>query len=266
VLGSRRILVAIDTFEEAQHLGGEVEWLLLEFLRGLAAALPGLRTVVAGRALPEDVIRFHQASTLLIALDVLDRDAAHTLLRHNGVPDLSVSDADDVIAVVSSNPMCLKLAARLLRDEGVDRLHGARSEFLAHLKAEKIQALLYGRILRHLHSDTARAVAFPGLVVRRITPGIIAEVLAGPCDLDLRTTTAEQIFADLATEVALVHREPDGGLRHRADVRRAMLEDLTDQVADDVVTAIDEGAVAYYAARDDAVSRAEEIYHRLRLR
>jgi hypothetical protein len=265
-LGDRRMLVVIDTFEEAQYLGGEVVWLLLSFLSELLETLPGLRIVIGGRALPDEYHQLFPATWDPIDLGVLDQASARELLSTAAPAGLGVDELDDVIAVVSRNPMCLRLAARLLRDEGVDRLRETRSDFLTHLRSEKIQALLYGRILRHLHSDTARAVAFPGLVVRRITPGVIREVLAGPCRLDLAGTNAEQVFGELAAEVALVRMEPDGSLRHRTDVRRSMLEDLTDQVPAEKVTAIDEAAVAFYASRDDPVSRAEEIYHRLRLR
>ncbi|MDI6102658.1 hypothetical protein QLQ12_28970 [Actinoplanes sp. NEAU-A12] len=268
VLGDHRLLVVVDTFEEAQYLGDEVVSLLLLFLEELTSALPGLRIVIGGRTLPE-----HYPSASApdpINLGVLAPEPARALLAESlaseGLPALSSTELDDVIAVVSRNPMCLKLAARLLRDEGVDRLRDARSDFLTHLRAEKIQALLYGRILRHLHSDAARAVAFPGLVVRRITPAVIREVLAGPCRLDLDRGGAERLFGELAAEVALVERDDDGSLRHRPDVRRSMLEDLTDQVPADVVEAIDRGAVGFYAGHDDPVSRAEEIYHRLRLR
>jgi hypothetical protein len=265
-LGGRRMLVVIDTFEEAQYLGGEVVQLLLNFLREIAENLPGLRIVIGGRILPEEHSHVFRDAPPPIDLGGLDQESARELLRHAGPPGVSVRDLDDVIAVVSRNPMCLKLAARLLRDEGVAGLRETRSDFLSHLRAEKIQALLYGRILRHLHSDTARAVAFPGLVVRRITPDVIRQVLAGPCVLDLGTATADQVFAELSAEVALLGQDDDGSLRHRADVRRSMLEDLTDQVPSEVVADIDERAVAYYATRDDPVSRAEEIYHRLRLR
>ncbi|WP_433795955.1 ATP-binding protein [Actinoplanes sp. CA-252034] len=265
-LGDRHMLVVVDTFEEAQYLGGDVVWLLLDFLRELLDILGGLRIVVAGRALPRELSQVFPGRRGEVDLGVLDQESARDLLRRPELPGLSVADLDDVIAVVSRNPMCLKLAVRLLRDEGVERLRESRSDFLTHLRAEKIQALLYGRILRHLHSDTARAVAFPGLVVRRITPGVVRDVLAGPCGLDLRETTAEQVVRELGAEVALVGQDADGSLRHRADVRRSMLQDLTDQVREEVVTEIDQGAVAYYATRDDPVSRAEEIYHRLRLR
>ena len=92
------------------------------------------------------------------------------------------------------------------------------------MKAEKIQALLYGRIFRHVHADDVRAVAYPGLVVRRITPDVIRDVLAEPCRLELTPERSEYaIFDDLRKEAALVEVDFDGSLRHRVDVRRVML-------------------------------------------
>ena len=287
------LLVVIDTFEEAQFLGYEVVWSLTRFLLRLAGALPNVRLLLSGRALPPEFLLLafprlsrepgpdDQDSKLLeqlpmpvrpINLGVLDEPTARDLLRHltlqAGLPALPDAALNNVIAVVSPNPMCLRLAARLLADGGADQLLQSRSEFLTRLRAEKIQALLYGRILGNLHADDVRAVAVPGLVVRRITPDVIREVLAEPCGLKLTPERDEGvIFRELRDEAALLQVDPeDGSLRHRADVRRAMLEDLTDQVAADVVEQIDRAAVTFYEKGFDYISRAEEIYHRLRLR
>jgi hypothetical protein len=288
------VLVVVDTFEEAQFLGSDVVWPLVEFLLDLARSLPNLRLVVSGRALPgeyvseafpglvpmpgtqteDDAVALSRIPMPYrpINLGVLDEQAARELLQRSaaqaGLPALGEDDLQDVIRVVSRNPMCLKLAVRLLHDEGTDSLRASRSEFLTRLKAEKIQALLYGRILRHLHGDDVRAVAHPGLIVRRITPEVIREVLAEPCGLNLASKRNEHtIFAALSNEAALVQVDvEDGSLRHRVDVRRAMLEDLTDHVPRDVIERIDRNAVEYYQDRPDPISRAEEIYHRLRLR
>jgi DNA-binding transcriptional ArsR family regulator len=96
-----------------------------------------------------------------INLAVLDQLSARELLRQSleshHLKELGDDELDDVIRIVGPNPMCLRLAGRLLREEGVAKLRESRSEVLARLKAEKIQALLYGRILRHLHE--AEAVA-----------------------------------------------------------------------------------------------------------
>ena len=287
-------LLVVDTFEEAQFLGSDVVYPLVQFLVEFAQSSPKMRVILSGRALPEEFLSIAFPGVHLppveaapdepspldaiplpfrpMNLGVLDEDSARMLLRRSvkaaDLPPLRRADLDDVIGIVSRNPMCLRLAARLLKDEGVEKLRTARSEFLTRLRAEKIQALLYGRILRRIGDDDVRKVAYPGLIVRRITPEVIRDVLAAPCDLDLGGNHNEfTIFEALAREAALVDYDPvDGSLHHRVDVRRAMLEDLKDQVDEDVIHAIDTAAVRFYSDQPGPVSRAEEIYHRLRLR
>jgi len=284
-----RIVFLIDTFEEAQFLGPDVVWQVIEFLFTLAQSDASFRIVISGRALPEefiskgfpglagkwpsdeDAIKLVPLPERPIDLGVLEEGPARELLQgaiqFAGLPPLGPVDLDAVIDIVGRNPMCLNLAARLLRDEGVEKLREARSAFLVKLKAEKIQALLYGRILHHVHGKDVRKVAYPGLIVRRIAPDVIREVLAKPCGLELNAQRNEDhIFADLAKEAALVERDPtDGSLSHRVDVRRAMLADLTDYVEPEVVQQIDRAAVAFYKPLPGSVARGEEIYHRLRL-
>ena len=290
MLGRRRLVVIVDTLEEAQFLGPDVMHSLLDFLFELAYALPNTRVILSGRALPPEYVE--RVTRREARLDVfppehpdvlaripdplqpvnvgeLDDESARALLqralRAAGSAPLNGDELTDVICLVSCNPMCLRLAARLLRDEGVARLRSDQAEIFSRLRAEKIQALLYGRILRHVHGDTVK-VARPGLVVRRITPQVIRQVLAGPCKLDLTAGGEHRIFEELRREAALVEVDPtDGSLRHRPDVRRTMLLDMVDTVGQDVVAAIDEAAVAYYENETGAAARAEEIYHRLRL-
>jgi cellulose synthase operon protein C len=266
VPGDVTSIVVVDTFEEAQFLGPDVIWPLVEFLHRLPRAAPMVRVVVSGRTLPEP------PPAEPVDLGVLDFDSARELLATSielaGLPKLTPQELDDVIGVVTSNPMCLKLAVRLLRDEGVEKLRSTRSEVLARLKAEKVQALLYGRVLHHIHTEDVRQIAYPGLIVRRITADVIRDVLAGPCKIELTPERNEYaILWDLQREAALVEVDPeDGSLRHRTDVRRAMLEDLEDHVEPEIVAAIDDAAVAFYARQDGPIARAEEIYHRLRRR
>jgi hypothetical protein len=289
---NQEVVLFLDTFEEAQFLGPDVVWNLLNFLFELKTSLKTIRIILSGRVLPLEFTskafpntREEAESKLVfeevplediplperpINLGVLDEDAARELL-HNSVLSagfaLEENQLNDVIGIVGRNPMCLKLAARLLCDEGVEKLREARDEVLVKLKAEKIQALLYGRILHHVHDDDVRKVAYPGLIVRRLKPEIIRDVLAEPCGLELKDEHSEQaIFWNLAKEAALVEYDPkDGSLRHRVDVRRAMLEDLTDHVEPEVAEQINRNAVTFYKKQSGAVARAEEIYHRLRL-
>ncbi len=292
-LHGRKALLILDTMEEAEFMGSDVMWPLIKFLLALNRSLNELRVILSGRTLPveylEQAFRNFQWTAptvdkdpaLLLAIplpnrplnltDLTDEPARQLLkssLAETKVKDLSDSEIDDVIALVSRNPMCLKLAARLLEEEGIEKWRSERSEVFAKLKAEKIQALLYGRILRHLHDDEARKVAYPGLIARRIDAEVIREVLAGPCKLNLRPDHNEyHIFNALSREKALMFIDPvDNSLRHRADVRRSMLDDLSDHIDKDVIDEIDSKAVEFYSAKDGAVNRAEEIYHRLRLK
>jgi hypothetical protein len=289
----RTVLIVVDTFEEVQFLGPDVTESFLEFAFQLQGLAPIVRIVLSGRTLPiEYVARVfpqvlqHVGGSLddpmplvlipepqrPVTLDVLDEQSARRLLRScvtaTGMTAPSERDLDDIIRVVSRNPMCLKLAARLLREEGVAALREDRTALLTKLRAEKIQALLYGRILYHLHGEDVRKVAYPGLVVRRVNPAVLEKVLAGPCGLTFTPLrTPSMIVGDLAREAALVEVDPaDGSLRHRPDVRRTMLEDLTDYIDASLVERIDTSAVAYYETQDGPIARAEEIYHRLRLR
>lgn len=287
-------VLIVDTIEEAQFLGSEVVWSLMRFLFDFVARMPVMRIVLVGRVLPDEYIALAKggpAPTFInvddwmrgerrperpINLEVLDDASARELLARElqllHVLPLTDNELTEVIGIVTSNPMCLKLGARVLRDEGVETLRADRAKFFAKLKAEKIQGLLYGRILRHLHGkggsgdEDVRHVAYPGLVVRRLTPDVIRDVLAGPCKLTLTPAHDEYtIFNALSREAALMEHDPqDNSLRHRADVRRVMLQDLTDYVDTTVVDQINLNAVEHYRGKTDAVSRAEEIYHRMR--
>ena len=290
----RRPVIVVDTFEEAQWFGESVVGKLLDLLFILNKN-PEFDVIVSGRVLPDQYLQraFNELVTtpavdmeLLnkeledlgiphpwhpLNVNVLEKSAARKLLARSAaqekLPTLTDVEKDDIIHLVTSNPMCLKLAVRLLRNEGIEKFRETRIQFLARLRMEKIQGLLYGRILNHIKEQDVRQVAYPGLVVRRITPAVIREVLAGPCKLTLTVKRDENaIFDDMRKEVALmIYNEKDESLRHRPDVRRAMLLDLTDHVMKEIISEIDRAAVKYYKDFDDGASRAEEIYHRLRL-
>lgn len=289
-LNDRILLFVVDTMEEAQFLGSEVMTSLMDFLMELDSSIPSMRLILSGRVLaPEFIERAFPSVSLPIPagpdiaqwllqipgrerpvnMTVLEIAPARQLLRESlaqeGLPALTEPEEDETIGIVSRNPMCLKLAARLLRDEGVEKLRVGSSEFLSKLRAEKLQALLYGRILGHIHDDVVRKLAYPGLIVRRLDADVIREVLAKPCGLDLLRRNEYEILHDLSREASLVERDPeDSSLRHRADVRRVMLEDLLEHVEKATVAAIDDAAIDFYRQRTGTIARAEEIYHRLR--
>jgi tetratricopeptide (TPR) repeat protein len=267
LLGKRPLLFVLDTFEEVQFLGEEVASIAYSFLSGLQKQLPQLRIVLSGRMLPRGL----NVAALPLA-ELKTPDAARLLAQHirqegGKMPEPSVIDT--ALRRIGGNPMCLRLAGRLIAREGPQALREptAREGLFRRLETETIQARLYGRLLSHIHDPRIRKLAFPGLIVRRVTPELIVDVLAEPCGLPpTNLIEAAELVAEMSKEIEVVEAEPvDGGLRHRPEIRKLMLKGLDDSVPDATVRTINEKAVAFWSRRNGAFARAEELYHRLRL-
>ena len=128
-----------------------------------------------------------------------------------------------------------------------------------------LEGELYRRLLGHIDDEEVRAIAYPGLTLRRITPHIIQHVLARPCDVRVDDSVrARELFDGLASEAMLVDRDDDDVLLHRSDIRPLMLERLArDNDVD--VKKIHRAAIGYYEKRPGSDDRVEELYHRLML-
>ncbi|WP_242929094.1 ATP-binding protein [Pontibacter vulgaris] len=260
------VLFVVDTFEEAQFLGNEVVeelWSLFVTIQELA---PNLRIIISGRAL----VRNFPVQKLL--LKEFDRREARQFLEvclSKSEKEIIINKkiVEEILDVVGYNPLSLRLAVKVFQEQGVEKLRsvGSRGWLISRVNDEVIQARLYGRILAHIHDPEVKKLAFPGLVVRRITPSVIINVLAKPCNLKLNSYyEAELLMQSLSKEVSLVEVDPlDSSLRHRQDVRRIMINDLKNEISSDVLKSIHDLAVEYYADLHDEFSRAEEIYHRL---
>lgn len=276
----RRALITVDTFEEAQVLGPEVTAHLVHLFALLSRNHSGVRVVFSGRVRGDEAGRppgqNWMGEQLLpgapsIPLRGLDKRNAVRLLAGLLGDDGPVpprKQLEEVIAAVGRNPMCVKLAGRIIRLKGVETLIGdeTRGELLKHLRDAKIQAFLFGRILDHFQTERIKPLAYPGLIVRRVTPEIIREVLAGPCGIDLEgDSEVEALYQDLARERTMVEYDGVGGLRYRPELRRELLGDVLKKVSRDIAVAIDRAAIRFYEQDDSREGRAEEIYHRLRL-
>jgi hypothetical protein len=203
-----------------------------------------------------------------VELADLDMEAAQGYLVAHGITDPEL--ARTIAEQVGRSPLSLRLAAEVVRREGASLSGGIRDLhtrrlFLFHLKENLIQGQLYRRILQHIADPDVRNLAHPGLVLRRITPELIRDVLAEPCGVSVPTLErARELFTALSNEVSLVTFSEDGALIHRPEVRRVML-DLLRRDEPDRVRWIHERAIAFFANQDDALARAQEIYHRLAL-
>ncbi len=260
-LPNRPYLLVLDTFEQVQYLGETHALSLWQILGKVQERHPILRIVVCGRA-PVASLRLGGELPKTLAVGALDTSAAVAFVKTLG------NFADDVAAAIVQSvggvPLSLKLAARLLRDTPAADL-GSRGWLRA--ADEVIQGQLFDRILGQIHDDEVRRVAHPGLVLRRITPEVLLEVLREPCELTIATLPeAVGLFSRLQSEVSLVSfsDDGDGALVHRREVREVMLK-LLRQRSPAIVRDISERAVTYYSAHTGTRARMEQTYHELAL-
>ncbi|MEV5973416.1 trypsin-like peptidase domain-containing protein [Streptomyces sp. NPDC051921] len=263
------LVIALDSFEEAQYRGSPIISRMWAVWTALRAEYPRLRWVVAGRAPIEHPARVLNPRTM--ELSELDEQASVDLLISCGVDDETV--ARSLYAQVGGHPLSLKLAARtaVCLGEGSeslgDLLRSLTSRRRLHSSVDQmlIQGTLYDRILKHIADPEVRALVQAGLALRVITPELVRDVLAGPAGLgDLSTADAGRLFGRLVSRLDLMESAGPQAIRHRPDLRSIMLR-LSDEARTDLMRAVDARAVAHYAARDTLRDRAEEIYHRLRL-
>ena len=257
----RPVLFVLDTFEEVQWRSEEDVAGVWTMLEQLQPAVNRLRVCIAGRG------QLPGRTTEELPLTGLDEEAAVRYLLDRGVPDLVV--ARRIARQVGGSPMSLKLAAELVRQEGLTggQLDIATREFL-YIRVDDgvIQRQLYRRILGRIRNPDVKKIAHPGLVLRRLTPELILEALAVPCSLTISSLDeARALFEELKREVSLVTVASDGALEHRPDLRLLMLR-LLEAEEPDRAQAIRELAVRHYEQRPPQPrERAEEIYLRLAL-
>jgi cellulose synthase operon protein C len=258
------LLFVLDTFEMVQQYGVDIVHEVWEFLDDLLRRLPSLRVVIAGRALLDGY------RTKPVHLAGFDDESARGFMSSLLGPELAADTelVGHIVRIVGRNPLSQRLGADLVVNHGaeeLDDINGRRALFV-RVKTEQIQGWLYKRILDRIADPDVRALAHPGLVVRRLTPGVIRYVLAGPCHVEVPDDArALELFDACAREVSLLSHNADGSLQHRADIRREMLP-LLRRADPDRVADIHSAAVEYYQPHSDITSRAEELYHRLCLR
>jgi hypothetical protein len=263
-------LLILDSFERTQyrsylHLGRI--WRLFEALQ---RAYPLLRIVVSGRA-PVKGLKIKRREPIPLPIREFGQTAAAEFLVHRSRSAFDSRVARSLVAEYGGNPLTLTLLAKIGKEQPLDQAEPKKSwtDFWSrtrnHYDRTLIQAFLYERLLGQISNKEILPLANPGLVLRRITPEIIQEILAPYCKLDVPTRVrAEHLFSELERHVDLVERLEPGVLGHRPEVRTMMLKLLAKDQGP-MVTAIENAAVKFYTGKSGPQARAEEIYHRLRL-
>lgn len=262
----RPILLGLDTFEEVQYRDRESLsgfWGMLDVIQ---KAYPPFRVVISGRALlgGPGVNLDNVEMRELTELPMTDRVF---LLQSLGVADTAMAQA--VAEQVGGNPLVLRLAANVITSDpeaatskGIKNLTN-RTWLFFQVDEQIIQGQLYRRILDHIHDENVRKLAHPGMVLRRVSPEIILNVLAPLCQISANgLAAAERLFENLRKEHALVQAGEEGTLVYRPEIRRAMIR-LLEQDRFSEVRELHRAAISYYSQKDGVAARAEEIYHRL---
>lgn len=264
-LGPRPFVVVLDTFEEVQYRGENLAFPFWDLLDQMQQRSSFLRVIISGRA-PVSSLVLAGEPPKLMELGELDHEAAVAYLQGLGIQDRGL--AQTLVKQLGGVPLSLKLAASVVKREGIEGVKdiSGRSRFWFSTSDESIQGVLYSRILGHLHDPVLERLAHPGLVLRRISPAVILNVLNEPCELGISSIEeAEDLFVRLRRETGLVASDTlDGSLVHRADLRRTMLKFLVERMPERAAE-INQRAVKWYSTQTGWRAKAEELYHRLQL-
>lgn len=260
----RPVLAVFDSFEEMEYrITNEELENIFHLLEEISSRIPRIRFVFAGRS--ESWFQGRNFEHLHIR--EFDRESAFAVMKQMGISDKTLMEL--IYKKVGGNPLTLKLAAELVRRSAASAATktiqslDTTSWMLMKLDERLIQGQLVERNLNHIHDDDVRKIAYPGMLVRRLTPGIILHVLAEPCGLGAVTAErAVTLFEHVARETFLVNREQQA-LVFRPDLRAALLP-MVAQKDPSRTTLIHQSAITYYSQRDDAASRAELLYHQLK--
>jgi hypothetical protein len=260
-------VLILDSFEEVQYRDEARAFPLWEVLQSMGGGGAHFRIVISGRA-PARSLRLNNQLPKELPIGELDAPAARSFLLSKGISEPEKSDA--IFRLVGGSPLSLLLASTLLTraDDGETPLKDipSRRRLWRSATDEVIQGQLYDRILGHIHSPRVRALAHPGLVLRRITPEVILQVLDRPCELAVADQgDALALFDELRRETSLVTMDDaEGALVHRSDLRRMMLRLIVAKEPAKVAE-IHESAAAYYRKGEGQRAKAEYAYHRLHL-
>jgi len=165
---------------------------------------------------------------------------------------------------VRREPLTVRVAVDLVLQADADKREEVVRDIreLSDKGEASLAARLYQwRILNHVRNPNARKLAWPGLVLRRVTPEIAEKLLAGLCGVPIEDV--RDAYDSLAREVWMVDVD-SSGLRHRRDLRARTLPLMraTDpDLFEDTVRA----AVEYFGSLPNKTreDRADWIYQRL---
>jgi len=261
----KHILITFDTFEEVQYRDRESLRPFGQMLASLIRLVPDLRILIASRmpVMPSLNITELMEEVSLSELEMEDRMNLLIALKVKNKKMIRM-----VAERVGGNPLSLRLAARALLEaqNEVEAGQMIPAEWmLSKVDAQLIQGQLYKRILNHIHNDDIRKLAHPGMILRKVTPDLIRDVLAPVCGIRISSPEqADKLFLELQKEHTLVKSDEPNTLMYRFEIREVMVK-LLKQDKWEEVSELHEKAIKYYQDKKGVDARAEEMYHLLAL-
>jgi len=254
--GGRPVLIILDTLEVLRGRGETHPQRLFDCLDELCdRGLRPIAVIGAGRGEALESVKGRVPTSII--LEGLDQPSAEAMLSRLNAPPAS---RGEILSIAEGNPLVLRLAAQVVREAGSEALDSARRR--RGLRA----AFLYRVLLSRIGDPTLQSLAEPGLIVRRINPDLIGEVLA-PQLLRHRLDpqAAVQVFDTLSTNHWLVEPDPTapGWVRHRSDIRRVLLRLLYEGERAGAAARIDRAAAKWFGHRPEAFAPIESAYHHL---
>ncbi|SFM77059.1 ATP-binding protein [Rugamonas rubra] len=270
------LILILDTLEEVAVQTPEVANRLEQWLWSLMHEfeLADVRVIMAGRVLPvRQINRWPQTIHSMTIGNLPHRDAKRLLQRLVRQSNVEPVPYDLLVTRFGGNPLVLKLIANWINTDPHFAITDLTSDsFSRNINETIAQGLIYRRILGRMRTnDKVKKLAFPGLILRRVTPELIMKVLAEPCGLsDITLQQSEEMFNVLSSQVWLVKRDlQTGALLHRKDLRQLMLKILVEHDYP-VASAIHLRAIKYYEHEEgqeftSAQRELEARYHHLML-
>ena len=230
--GERAFLLVLDTMEAVQWDSlamGQLSALIFEFR---AKGLDELKVVVSGRADVPELRRARGFGTAKknLELEPLKVKEAETMADALGSrtigkewnPSWSSAVAGKEKELARREPLAIRVVVDLVARAKPEERQKLVGEISANLDANEdfVGRVYFKRIVGHVQHHLAKKLAWPGLIVRRVTEQIIREFLAPLCEIP--PDCSQEAFDALAREVWMVTREGDA-LKHRQDLRARTL-------------------------------------------
>jgi hypothetical protein len=271
--GERAFLLVLDTMEAVQWNSLAMSHLSTLISEFRAKGLDELKVVASGRADVPELRRARGVGTAkknleLEPLKVKEAQAMAEALGLRAIGKEWNSSWSNAVAgkekeTARREPLAIRVVVDLIARAIPEERPKLVGEISSDLDANEdfVARVYFKRIVGHVQHPLAKKLAWPGLVVRRVTEEIIREFLSHLCEIP--PNCSQEAFDALAREVWMVTRDGEA-LKHRQDLRARTLPLMRNaepkRFADLVGKAVD--YFADHRTRSDE-DYAEWIYQRL---